>query len=454
MSFLVKYVGLPVAERLKGWPVRRYLRELETSQWWVPEQIAELQNEKLRRLIRHAYGTVPYYRELLDKNSLKPDDFESVFDMPKLPVLTKDAIRSHPIEHMLSSDFDQTKLVRLSSSGSTGEPFRYYLTEDEKARKWAGLFRFWSWGGFRLGDKYAVLAARPYKAFNSGILGNIESKFSGVLNLSAFDMYNDVAPEYARKLAAFKPLMLRGYASSLHYLAQVVRDQRIDLKLNAVCSTGETLLDFQRELIESVFRCKVYDAYGGEGMETAGQCDYGLYHINAESVLVEIVDDDGKHCPPGIPGRVVLTDLNHYSMPFIRYDIQDMAIQSDKQCPCCRGLPALERIYGRLTDVGVTPSGKGILVHHFTALFMKYVEAATAFQVVQEKPDFFILNIVPGPKLEEMKPTILAEMQKIVGEESRVEVRILSEIPVTAGGKRRLFISKCGLKGAGSVQLI
>jgi len=453
MSLLVKYLGVPVAERLKGWPVRKYLAELQQSQWWSPERLRALQDQKVRTLIRHAYETVPYYRRLFDTNGLKPEDVSTVDDLPRLPTLSKDAIRAAGLDAMLSSKFQRSELVAMSSSGSTGEPFRYYLTEDEKARKWAALFRFWSWAGFRLCDRYAVLAARPYRAFTSGVLAWLEARFSGALNLSAFQMYEEEAVRYAERLAKFKPLMLRGYASSLYYLAQVVKERWLQLRLNAVCSTGETLFRFQRELIETVFHCKVFDAYGGEGMETAGQCDQGTYHINAEGVVVEVVDDRGRRCSPGVPGRVVLTDLNHYSMPFIRYDIQDLATYTDRACPCGRALPALGRIYGRLTDVGVTPSGKAILVHHFTALFMKHVDAVEAFQVVQEQPSLFVVKLVPGARFAELRDTVLAELQQIVGSDCKVEIVILDKIPLGTGAKRRLFVSRCGLKGASLADL-
>jgi len=451
MSFLVRHVGLPIAEKLKGWPIRRYLRELEESQWWPPEQLRQLQNEKLARLVEHSYATVPFYREVFDSRGLRPEDVRTVDDLVKLPIVTKAEIRENFPDRIVSEAFKNTKLVTLTSSGSTGEPFRYYLSEDEKARKWAGLFRFWTWAGFRLGDRYAVLGARPYRAFQEGFLSFLEAKFSGVLNIPAFDMYEGAVGEYVRKLVKFRPLMLRGYSSCLHFLAETVKRQGINISLKAVCSTGETLFDFQRELIESVFKCKVYDAYGGEGMETAGQCDVGTYHINAEGVYVEIVDDQGSRLPPGASGQIVLTDLNHYSMPFIRYNIQDMGILSDKRCACGRGLPVFEKILGRLADIGVTPSGKAIVVEAFHVIFMKHVDAAASFQVVQERPDLVVLNIVPGPRFEELRSAVMHAMQETVGDDVTVQLEVVDRIPPLKSGKRRTFISKCGIQAASRV---
>lgn len=446
----IRHVAYPMAEAIKRWPLRRYLRELHESQWWTPDELRELQDRRLAALVEHAYSTVPFYRDLFDQHGLKPEDVRTVDDLSKLPILTKDTIRAAFPERMTSTAFDANKLVTMSSSGSTGEPFKYYISQDEKARKWAGLFRFWTWCGWEIGDRYALLVAFPLKAFKgSGVLSSLESRFSGVLSIPAFELYKHNAREYVEKLVGFSPSMVRGYASSLHHLAEVMRERGETLHLNAVCSTGETLFDSQRDVIEKAFQTKVYNGYGGEGMEIAGECDHGGMHINAESLILEVVDPDGNRCPPGTLGQVVLTDLNHYSMPFIRYNIQDVASVSEGVCPCGRGLPLIENLSGRLTDVGITPSGKAILAHHFTGLFMKVPQAADSFQVVQERPDLFIISIVPGSGFDEVRESILTQIQEHVGPDVTVDLRVVESIPTTAAGKRRFFISKCGLRAAG-----
>ena len=410
----IRHIGFPLAETVKHWPLRRYLNDLQESQWLSPAQIRDVQNQKLVRLMEHAYATVPFYRDTLDQRGLKPKDIQGVDDLPKLPILTKNAIRAAFPDRMVSSSFDQNALVLMSSSGSTGEPFKYYLSQDEKARKWAGLFRFWTWAGWELGDRYATLGGFPLQAFKGkSIMSALEGRFSGVLSIPAFNLYDHNAREHVDKLVAFKPCMLRGYASSLHHLATILEKRGEQIELNAVCSTGETLFDFQRELVEQVFQTKVYDGYGGEGMEVAGECDRGKLHINDESLIVEIVDPEGNRCAPGTPGQIVLTDLNRISMPFIRYNIQDIASVSDEQCSCGRGLTVMDDLSGRLTDVGITPSGKVIVVHFFTGLFMKLAPKVESFLVVQEQPDTLVVSIVPGQGFEEVRDTIRERIQEI-----------------------------------------
>lgn len=451
MSLLLKRVGIPLAERIGKMPVSKYLGELLRTQWLSPEEIREIQNTKLAALIEHAYATVPFYRDTMDERGLKPSDIRTIDDLPKLPILTKDTIRANYPDKMVSTKYEPSELSQSTSSGSTGEPFRYMISRDEKARKWAGLYRIWSWAGYEMGDKWVNLTARPPRAFkHSGLLQRLEARYSDVLGLPAQELYAGNADEFVRRILAFKPRMLRGYTSSLYYLAQVMSDRGVKLNVDIVSTTGETLFDFQRELIESFYGSKAHDGYGGEGMEIAGQCEaVSGYHVNAESVVMEIVDSDGSACPDGVEGQIVLTDLNHYSMPFIRYNIQDVAVRSSKLCSCGRGLPVLDRISGRLTDIGVTPSGKPIFVQFFSIVLRNVVSKVRGFQVVQERPDLITLYVVPGDGFIEVADQIVAQAQDYVGSDVTVELKLVEEIPLAASGKRRLFISKCGMQVAG-----
>jgi phenylacetate-CoA ligase len=263
-------------------------------------------------------------------------------------------------------------------------------------------------------------------------------------------LYSGNADEFVHKIIDFKPTMLRGYTSSLYYLAQVMSGKGVKLNVKSVSTTGETMFDFQRELIESFYGCRAHDGYGGEGMEIAGQCETEPgYHVNAESVVLEVVDSEGQACPDGVEGQIVLTDLNHYSMPFIRYNIQDMGVRSGKACACGRGLPVLDRIAGRLTDIGVTPSGKPIFVQFFSIVLRGVVSKVRGFQVVQERPDLITLYVVPGDGFDEVRQEVVAKAQDYVGGDVRVELKTVDDIPLAASGKRRLFISKCGIQVAG-----
>jgi len=448
---LIRRVLVPVAERIKRWPVRRYLRQLQESEWWSRDQLRELQEQKLRTMIRHAYDTAPFYRQLMDARKLQPDDIRTTDDLRKLPIVTKELIRASFPDGIVSSLYNIGDLIQLASSGSTGEPFKLVVSQDEQARRWATQFRNWAWGGYNLGERYINIGGFPHRAFkHRPLLRKIEERISFMTFLSAFELHAGNAEEYISRVTAFRPRMIYGYSSSLYYLAQVMQERGASLRLKCISTTGETLFPFQREPMESFYGCKVYDSYGGETMVVANQCGHGnTYHVNAESVIVEVVDADGNRCPPGVAGQVVLTDLNHFSMPFIRYNIQDVAVLSDRKCECGRQLPVMERIEGRLTDIGITPSGKSLVVHFFTGLFESYPVEVDSFQAVQESADHLVLTIVPGKGLDQVEGQILRRTQEYVGQDVRVEIRRQDSIPLGPGGKRRLFVSRSGMKAAG-----
>ncbi|NLE77829.1 MAG: phenylacetate--CoA ligase family protein [Chloroflexi bacterium] len=444
---LVRALALPLAERLQGMPVQARLGELETSQWWPPERIRELQWAKLQRLLAHAYANVPYYRRRMDEAGVAPTDIRDWPDLARLPISEKDDLRAAGPEQTRDQGVELARLLPYASSGSTGEPFRYGITKAEKAQRWAIVFRYWGWAGLWPGVRYVNVTGGAPGAFKGRpLLRRVEQAATRVMELSAFELYEGNAAAYVERIRRFRPWAVRGYASTMDYLARHLQAQGQTLPVGAVLTLGETLYPQQRQVIQAAFGCPVYDAYGGEAMEAAAQCPQqaggqGGYHINAESILVEVVDDAGRPLPPGRPGQLVLTNLDNYAMPFIRYNIQDVGALSAERCPCGRGLPVLESVEGRLTDTLVTPAGKVLVVHFFTLLLMR-AEGIDHYQVVQERPERMVLRLVPNAHYNEAEEArLLAEVRRYVGPDVQVAVERVAEIPLTRTGKRRFFVS-------------
>ena len=126
-SKLFRCVIFPLMEFSQGTKIQKYLKWLEKTQWWKPSEIKELQDKKLRALIRHAYENVPYYHKLFRKLHLKPDDIKEEEDLQKLPILRKEDIRKN-FSELLARDFKRWKPKLNATSGSTGEPLKYYLS--------------------------------------------------------------------------------------------------------------------------------------------------------------------------------------------------------------------------------------------------------------------------------------------------------------------------------------
>jgi phenylacetate-CoA ligase len=442
-SAFLERVAMPAVGWAVGMPVARYVRELEASQWWSPEDLRALQWRKFKRLLDHAYRRVPYYRRRMDEAGVTPDDIRTWEDLARVPISTKEDLRAAFPHGTLAAGVDRRRLLLYRSSGSTGEPFVYYLTRGEKAIRWAIVFRYWRWAGLRPGVPYVNLSLHAPGAFqHRGPLGQLEARALRLLQLPVFELWSRGLPRYIEELRTFRPWFVRGYPSSIYPLAQYLVERSEQLPLKGVLTFGETLLPHHRRLMEQAFACPVYDAYGGEALEVAAQCGHHPgYHINAEAVLVEVVDAEGNPLPPGERGQLVLTNLDNCAMPFIRYNIQDVGVLSEERCPCGRGLPLLESVEGRLVDTFVTPEGKILLANCFSEL-LDWVAGIRQYQVVQETPSKICIKVAVEEGFQEGHlQRALEDLRQYVGPGVELTVEVVDQIPLTRTGKRRWVIS-------------
>ena len=396
-SVIYRNLIFPVMEFIKGTKIQKYLQWLNKTQWWKPRELEELQNKKLRTLIKHAYENVPYYHRLFKKLGLCPEDIKTKEDLQKVPILTKEDIRKN-LPDLLARNISKLRFIEAHSSGSTGEPLKYYVDKLAYSMGWAQTFRCWSWVGYRLGDPYVKISLNPRTKLSK----KIQDKLMRCVYIYSSGISKDNLISYLNKMKNAK--IIRSYASSIFMLANMIKEIGIDYKHiptpKAITTTGETLYDHWRKRIEEVFNCEILDGYGGESTPVAFECPmHEGYHICAESVITEILRDN-EQVSPGEMGEVVITNLENWVMPFIRYKLNDLATPSDDQCNCGRGLPMLESVQGRDTDIVITPNGSFLVVHFFTILF-EYIEGVDQFQVIQERIDKLKIKIVKNEKFTE-----------------------------------------------------
>ncbi len=442
---LLRSAALPVGAYAAGYrEVLPYLQGLEASQWWTAEQLRDLQNRKLQRLIMHVYEHVPYYRELMQASGLRPADIQTTDDLVKLPIVDKHVLTGNYPDHIRDQSISQSELIAAGSSGSTGERLLYWTTKSQKAKKWAGLFRFWEMAGYHFGDRYATFTVSANRGLrNSPLLLRLEWGLLRHLWMPMIEITDANLETYARKLDAFRPVMLRSYASTAYYLALWMVRHGANVPIPAVITTGETLSPYMREVIEQAFAPgRVFVEYGGDGMQFAGECDHHQgYHLNAETSFLEVVRD-GQRVPDGELGELVFTNLEATAVPFIRYNIHDVGILTHEPCGCGRGLPRLTHLEGRLTDLFVTQDGHWISVHHFTGLF-GHMPSVNAFQVIQRQSDDVLIKLVVNDAFtDEDRQMILETFHRYLGSGTRLELEFVDDIPTTPSGKRRFFISQ------------
>jgi phenylacetate-CoA ligase len=236
-----------------------------------------------------------------------------------------------------------------------------------------------------------------------------------------------------------------GYASGLYEYARLGQEMGInDVKFESVISWGDKMFNHYRKTIESQFKTKVFDTYGcTEGLMIAGQCHFGKYHILSPHIFLELLDENGNEVNVGEIGNVVVTRLDAFAMPLIRYRLGDLAIREaeDVKCECGKPFPILRLIVGRDTDLVRTPSGKNLIVHFFTGI-MEHRTEIIQFQIVQEKADQFVLEYIPERevlKLEDSLLEIHAEMEQKAGEKLNIVFKKVNQILPTPSGKPQII---------------
>lgn len=438
-SKLFRRVIFPLMEIAEGTKIQKYLKLLDKTQWWKPEELEELQNKKLRALIKHAYENVPYYHQLFRKLNLKAEDVRTREDLQKLPFLTKEIIRRN-LTRFLAKNIPESQLMETHSSGSTGEPLKYYIDKESYSHGWAQTFRCWSWAGYRLGEPYTKISLNPRKQ----LIKKIQDKLLNCKYVYSSNINKNNLKDFLSMMKGSS--IIRSYASSIFMIANMIENYGVESKWipypKAIATTGETLFENWRNKIEEVFECQILDGYGGESTPIAFEClEHAGYHICSEHVIPEIVRNESV-ASPGEIGEVVVTNLDRWAMPLIRYNIKDIAIMGKEECSCGRGLPLLDSIEGRDTEIVITPNGNFLVVHFFTILF-EYIEGVDQFQVIQEKIDELNIKIVKNDKFTEKdKNYIFSEIKKHAGDEININLEFTDSIPPTRSGKRRFVISK------------
>jgi phenylacetate-CoA ligase len=427
-------------ERYYGTNIQSHLAWLNKTQWWSRKELEELQNKKLRALINHAYHNVPYYNRVFRERNIYPDDIKGKEDLRKLPILTKDIIRKN-FPDLTARNIPRSNMIESHSSGSTGEPMKYYLDKNSYSSGWAQTYRCWGWGGYDLGDPYVKISLNP----RISISKKIQDKLMNTNYIYALGITEKNLKHELERIKKFNPKIIRGYASYMFVLAMNMK--KLDMQYNGatIATTGDILFPKYRKIIEMQFNCKILDGYGGESTPISFECGmHEGYHISEEDVIAEFMKK-GEDVAPGETGKIIFSNLNNYAMPFIRYDINDLGTYSDSYCTCGRKLSLMKSIEGRDTDIVVTPKGDFIVVHFFTILF-EYLQGVDQFQVVQDTLDKLKIKIVKNDKFNNSDlEYIITSIKNHAGDEMNIDIEFVETIPTSKSGKRRFVISKVAM---------
>jgi phenylacetate-CoA ligase len=448
-------------------PILNILRILRRSDWRQPyaeikslatkEEMISFQNERLEKLLSHAYRNVPYYNKIFDEYGIVNNDSVDLSRFNEIPILTKDIIKRHQKE-LLSRDYRTRRWYANSTGGSTGEPTTFI--QDNVYDRWGNAAFYYYYKDILGIDEPSVKKVVLWGSERDIFRGKVgwRAKFENWLNnivfLNSFKMTTGDMDRYLDIINSYQPLLVRGYASSLYELCRYAERKGVKIRApQIVVSSAETLSDEMREQIEKGFGTKVYNFYGSrETNNLAGECREGLMHILAFHNYVEILNDNNQPVKEGEWGRVIVTNLHNYSMPFIRCDLGDIAVPGPSRCQCGNPLPTIKSILGRSNEVLLTSNKVPIAPTFVPYLFYPGCTMSPAsiaqyqkikqFQVIQRAKGDILIKIVKDLEVDEREfDYVVTNFKEHLGRDVKVELCFTDSIPLLPSGKRTYVIS-------------
>src|SRR5208282_3958827 len=275
--------------RLRGVDTLQVLEQIEQAPFRSPEEVREKQFSDLLALLSHAESRVPYYRRLFSTLGIKSEDIRNWDDFARLPILTKDIIRENQRD-LIREDVPLEKLTPHFSGGSTGVPLKFFRSSDYMVASDAGTYRNLMQCGWRPGEMIAF-----FWGGNDKLYAMTRAEFElrqFARRTYQFDPFYSGEAEMADWVQRFRrvrPRVILGYASTIARFAGFLDHQAKTIgRIKGVFTTAEKLYQPQREVIERVFHCKVFDCYGSSEVQNiAAECPAGKMHINADFVVME-----------------------------------------------------------------------------------------------------------------------------------------------------------------------
>jgi len=405
--------------------------EIERAQWLSPARLEDLQWRRFKEILRYAYEFSPFYRRRFREAGIVPRDVKDRRDLPKIPVTRREDLRNSA--ELVARPFRNRGLHRSLTSGSTGRrTTTFFDPRGWLTAKYFLKLRARAACGVRPSDRIAIFTAEETRRTTW------KDRLLRCRKFSVFDPIEDLV----ERLERYRPSILYGFPSHFSLLAREPdrpRPRRL--------FTSSELLDRRtRRRLEAAFEAEVFDVYGStELKEIAWECpEHSGYHINADWILVEFVDDGKTEGEAG--GKIIVSSLYNYGMPLLRYEIGDRGRALDGACPCGRGLPRMAPTEGREVDYVVLPGGTHVSPYALTCA-IENVPGLGAYQIRQVREDRLKVAVVPEGRFTEAREERLRAALGPVLPGVKVEIEKVERIEREPSGKFRIVSSELGGKG-------
>ena len=441
--------ALPANEASQVWAA---YQTLDRTQWLSPGEIEVRQLSQLQTLLLHCYREIPYYRRVLSEIGFPKRKIETLDDLRRLPLLTRQLYQSHFSEMQAATlPEGMSPGGKGFTSGTNGVPLQVLKTD--RVAFWFKAFylRDLEWSDIDPRQRLAAIRviAMTREALPAALQGgSAPTWYEGLERVietgPSFGMDIRQDPKLQLLwLQRVRPNYLLSMPSNLEILAGLVEERGVRLAdLRAIQTFGEPLPDLARERIERAFGVPIRNLYSAsESGYIASPCPMGHgLHVHCENVIAEVLDAQGNPCLPGETGRLVFTTLHNFLAPFVRYEILDEVTLAAGACRCGRGLPLWTGVEGRRHPAVHLPDGRKKSSVGVT-MGVRKVGGALQFQIVQRAPDHMIIRVVPDGT---WTPQHGDRLRSVVCEEFETPIRVdVEELPYlerASGGKLKIVL--------------
>ncbi len=413
------------------------------------EKQSSLRDARLRRLVRYAARTVPYYRRLFEEQKIDPREIRTVADLDRFPLIDKQMVRSNP-RFFVSASRRGMRSIPFTTSGTTGNPLQIFHDQSSLLANIA------------FGEREREVISRGsdkklgYREAAIFYPGNTSSKVWAFYRRKTFIPVRpdrlvlsvlEPVEKVVESINRFRPDVIRSYGSYLEILFRILAARKIHMHPPRLIICGaDAMTEAGRTFITETFGIPVFALYNAvEALKIGFSCEARSdYHLHDDLCHIKIIDRHGKKVPDGQSGEVVISNLVNHGTVLLNYRLGDIASLSSEKCSCGRTLPLLSELVGRVEDILFLPGGEFVHPRAIWRVF-KFRDEVLQYQLTQHEPNRFELSLVTADKkiYQRIIDDILADLRDLLGRSAVIEPGFYRELERQKGGKFRPVRSMC-----------
>lgn len=405
-------------------------------------EVVALQGQTLGATLRFAVENVPVFKPYRRAVEILPPTAA----LREFPLVEKDTILERFAEFLCDPSV-RPRHYETTTGGTSGRQLKILLGDNAQSIEMAFMHRQWARVGYTHRARKATFRGVSFPRASEGVYWQPNPVYRE-MQFSPMAMTEALLPEYWRRLVEFSPEFLHGYPSAISLLARWIIRHGLSgqgPRIRAALLGSEGCTVDQRTLIEDAFQTRVFTWYGhSERLVLGGECEHSTdYHQFPDYGWLEILDEQGNEVAVGERGEIVGTNFLNRVMPLIRYRTGDYATRLEPLCACGRNWDRFNGVEGRWKQEMVVGRNGALISIAALNLHGPHFDRVARYQYYQDTPGRFEIRVIPEPGFTEADRLSIAKAYADkVGNELEVQVRVVSDIPLTGRGKLKLLVSR------------